>query len=373
LRRLDRGPFLESRVVVVVQGRKAVFDLLKRSNRSAPVVRGGSVEGGAGLCYLRPPQTSIEYAEQGARAQRPKAARSAQQIRDRSALEPSLSIQGEGWKISGARDADLGVGGDHTPLCGRHIRPALEKRGRHTARHLWQLNVNECRPYRKGRGRDADECRNGVFHEGALDAYLRGLRACRIELGLGLRDIQAGGDSGIVALLREAQRPRIGRDGVLENGALVVEATQLHVVFHQLRGERETCILEIRRSRRRVRLSGAHFVANLAPEIELIADGPADDVIIVVVRRRRDRRMKRIMYAFSTRVEAERREEPCARLITKRLRLCVRRVPRAPSPSVAGRSLVACRALVAERGNWRRWLRRASAEADGCQARRSGS
>ena len=50
-----------------------------------------------------------------------------------------------------------------------------------------------------------------MFHERALREGLRRLGACRIELGLRLRDVEAGCDAGIMALLGErrarARRP----------------------------------------------------------------------------------------------------------------------------------------------------------------------
>jgi hypothetical protein len=39
-----------------------------------------------------------------------------------------------------------------------------------------------------------------VFHQRALSERLRRLRACGIELGLRLRNIETGRDAGIVAL-----------------------------------------------------------------------------------------------------------------------------------------------------------------------------
>jgi hypothetical protein len=58
-----------------------------------------------------------------------------------------------------------------------------------------------CRLDRERRGRHAEQRRNRVFHQRALRERLRRLGARGIELSLRLRDVEAGCDAGIVALL----------------------------------------------------------------------------------------------------------------------------------------------------------------------------
>ena len=60
--RVDRGLFFESGVVVVIECGEAVFDLLKRADYGAAVIRGGSVEFSARLGNLRPTQAAVEHA-----------------------------------------------------------------------------------------------------------------------------------------------------------------------------------------------------------------------------------------------------------------------------------------------------------------------
>jgi hypothetical protein len=56
-----------------------------------------------------------------------------------------------------------------------------------------------------------------MFHQRALTERLRRLGACGIELSLRLRDVEAGCDAGIVALLGKTDRTGIGFDRLAEN------------------------------------------------------------------------------------------------------------------------------------------------------------
>jgi hypothetical protein len=125
-----------------------------------------------------------------------------------------------------------------------------------------------------------------MFHQRALRERLRRLGARGIELGLRLRDIEAGRDAGIVALLGERERARIGLHGLIEDRAVAVEAAQLNVIIGQLRDQRKAGILQIRRRCRGVGLARGDLIANLTPQVEFVADAAARRVSIVVGRRR---------------------------------------------------------------------------------------
>src|ERR1700693_2179445 len=124
-----------------------------------------------------------------------------------------------------------------------------------------------------------------MLPQGALSERLRGLRPCDIELGLRLRDIETGCDAGIVTLLGEAERARIGLHRLIENRAVAIEAAQLNVIVNQLRDQRQSGILEIRGRSGGVGLAGGDLVANLAPEVELVADAAAYRIGVVIGRR----------------------------------------------------------------------------------------
>jgi len=114
-----------------------------------------------------------------------------------------------------------------------------------------------------------------VFHQRALGERLRRLGACGIELSLRPANVEAGCDAGIVALLGEADRARIGCDRLVENRAVAVQAAQLNVIADQLRDQRQASILEIRGGCGGVGLAGGDLVADLSPQVEFVADAAA--------------------------------------------------------------------------------------------------
>ena len=113
-----------------------------------------------------------------------------------------------------------------------------EQGGGDAARNLRKADGDDLRLDRERRGRHAEQRRNRVFHQRALSEGLRRLGACGIELGLRLRDVEAGGDAGIVALLGELERARIGLYRLIEDLAVAIEAAQLNVILDQLRDQR---------------------------------------------------------------------------------------------------------------------------------------
>ena len=78
-----------------------------------------------------------------------------------------------------------------------------------------------------------------------------------------------------MALLGEAERARIGLHGLIEDRAVAVEAAQLNVIIDQLRDQREASILEIRGGCGGVGFARGDLVANLPPEVKLVADAAA--------------------------------------------------------------------------------------------------
>src|ERR1700722_16322623 len=156
LRGVDRGLLLYGGVMVVVEGGEAVFDLLKRADDDAAVIRGGGVEFGARLGDLRAAQTAVEHAEQGIRSDRPERARRAQPVRGAGALEAALGAERERGKKRRTRDPDVGIGRNHAPLRAGDVRTALQQGSRDAAGNLWQLDIDDLRLDREGRGRYAE-------------------------------------------------------------------------------------------------------------------------------------------------------------------------------------------------------------------------
>ena len=74
-----------------------------------------------------------------------------------------------------------------------------------------------------------------MLHQCALSQGLRRLGAGSIQLGLRLRDVEARGDAGIVALLGELERACVGLYRLIEDLAVAVEAAQLNVIVNELR------------------------------------------------------------------------------------------------------------------------------------------
>ena len=72
-----------------------------------------------------------------------------------------------------------------------------------------------------------------------------------------------------------AERARIGLDRLIEDRAVAVEAAQLNVIVDQLRDQRQASILEIRGGRGGIGLARGDLVANLTPQVELVADAAA--------------------------------------------------------------------------------------------------
>ena len=123
-----------------------------------------------------------------------------------------------------------------------------------------------------------------MLHQRALSQNLGRLRARGIELRLCLRDVEPGGDAGAVALLGEGQRMIVGLYRSVEDRLLTVEASQLYIIVDELSQQREARALEIRRGSLRIGLACEDLVANLSPEVELVADRAAEDIVIVIAR-----------------------------------------------------------------------------------------
>ena len=71
------------------------------------------------------------------------------------------------------------------------------------------------------------------------------------------------------------ERARIGLHRLVEDRAVAIQAAQLNVIVDQLRDQREARILEIRGGRRGVGLARGDLVADLPPQVELVADAAA--------------------------------------------------------------------------------------------------
>jgi hypothetical protein len=67
----------------------------------------------------------------------------------------------------------------------------------------------------------------------------------------------------------------------------LIHAAQLDVIIDQLGAQRQTGVLKVRRRGFCVRLACGDLVANLAPEIEFVAQATAERIVVVVARGRR--------------------------------------------------------------------------------------
>ena len=119
----------------------------------------------------------------------------------------------------------------------------------------------------------------------------------------------------------KAERARVDGHGLVEDGTVAVEAAQLHVIVDQLRDQRESRILEIGGGCGGIGLAGGNLVANLPPQVELVADAAADGVGVVVGRRggTPERRVERFAIALDAGAETQRGKQSRARLIASAL------------------------------------------------------
>jgi hypothetical protein len=124
-----------------------------------------------------------------------------------------------------------------------------------------------------------------VLHQSALREDLRRLRACGIELRLCLRDVESRGDARAMALLGKSKRVVEGRHCIVEDRILAVEASQLHVIVHELGEQGQAGVLQVCGRGLRIGFARGYLVADLSPKVELVAHAAAEDVVIVIARR----------------------------------------------------------------------------------------
>src|SRR6185436_18361435 len=111
--------------------------------------------------------------------------------------------------------------------------------------------------------------RDGVLELRALHAQVEALRARRVELRLGLHDVQARDDAGIVAVARHLQGLAIGVGGLVEQRFLRVERAQLEVVLRQRRLREQPRVDEVARARLRPGVARLDQAPDAAPQVGL--------------------------------------------------------------------------------------------------------
>ncbi len=86
------------------------------------------------------------------------------------ALEPAATGESDGWKISGSRHANLGVGFLHAAFGRGDVRPALEQIRRKARGNCRSGGAAERqRSHIQAGGRRSSEYRDGVLEGGALN------------------------------------------------------------------------------------------------------------------------------------------------------------------------------------------------------------
>ena len=115
----------------------------------------------------------------------------------------------------------------------------------------------------------ADEGGDGVLELRAGDPDVDGLRLDALVLGLGLGDVDFGGDPAFEAHLRQLQLVDIAGDGGVEELLLGVEAAQFEVVHRELGAEAELDVGEIGGAGLGVGARLLDGAADLSPEIGL--------------------------------------------------------------------------------------------------------
>src|SRR5262245_43743342 len=83
----------------------------------------------------------------------------------------------------------------------------------------------------------------------ALHGHVNRLSTRRLELRLGLSDVEAGGEAAAEAVLRQLERLRVRGDRAVENLLIAVEPAQREVVDRELGLQAQARRLDVRRDR----------------------------------------------------------------------------------------------------------------------------
>jgi ribosomal protein L34E len=272
LRRLDRRGLLGSLLGQYSQRREIVFDVLE-CGESLQAIHGHRGVVGCPCLFGRGTTLSGVKERRGQlRPDRPETARYREPGRELGALVAAGRRQQQLWKVSGNRDTDLRVRRRDAALRRGDVGSALEKLRRKAGR-----NVGRHRDARHGldrefRGRLADESADRVLELGAEDSEVRGLRARRFELRLGLGHVDAGDDSLVVSIERQLQGLFVRRDVGIQKLFLRVLTAEQEIVGRELRVHRQPHGLQV--SGRRLRRGDAALdvAADASPDVDLIRD-----------------------------------------------------------------------------------------------------
>src|SRR5690242_21488040 len=174
LRGGDRGVLGLGFVFKDAQGGQIVLNLLKRGQGCLPVSVHKLVIRGTRLLVDAAPLPAIENQFGGRPGQGPESAGPFEKIAYVSALKTARSGDGDGWKIRGASDADLGVSFLNAPFGGGYVRAALEQFGGQADRD-WRRGVSERQRYLSEFVTGlADQNGDSVLESGALNADVLG-------------------------------------------------------------------------------------------------------------------------------------------------------------------------------------------------------
>ncbi len=210
----------------LAQRRETVLDVLEGREHRAAVVGDllvvGSVRRG-GLCRV---QAAVEERHHRPRAHGPEAARSADPVGSRSAFQSRRAEQTEYGKVGRAGHTDGGVGGRHTALGRRDVRPALQELRGQAGRDLRnrQIAAGGARGDTEIGRLAADQHGDGMLGLSTAQTGILGLGAGRLQLRLRLLYVGDGRGPAVIQVLRELKRARVVGDRVIEQLLLDIQA-----------------------------------------------------------------------------------------------------------------------------------------------------
>src|SRR6185437_2079649 len=226
----DRGVLGAGFSIENTQGGQVVLDLLKGSQGCLPVVVHEFVVRRAGFLGDAAAPAAIEN-QFGRRSRKgPESAGPVEKITYLGALKTARSRDGNGRKIRGARDSDLGIGFLDAAFGGGYIGTALEQFRGQTDRD-GRRSIGE----RQGLLGEfvaglADQRGNGVLESCALNGDVLGLGASGFKLSLGLGDVHCGGNAALITAASQLERAFVRRDRGVQELLLRVEASELEII-----------------------------------------------------------------------------------------------------------------------------------------------
>ena len=192
---------------------QVVLHLLEGAAGRSAVDGDRGIVGGAACSFAGAPLARVEERLRERGAERPDPARAGRRGPPGPLPASRRSRRGRGREERRRRDADLRVRGGHAPLGGRDVGTPLEELRRKDERHSGGPASSGRRGIEKSAGGLADEDGDRVLELRARDPEVGRLGARRLELGLGLGDVDARDDPLPVPVRRQLERRLVVRDG----------------------------------------------------------------------------------------------------------------------------------------------------------------